>query len=270
MGTSLTRKTYGSDTAPAVSPTDPIEDVQVRVASNSPDSDAATTVQDRVPLRLGRRTIVISLALVLTGLLGVVASAGFAPTASPVTEAEQAEIFALRERIQTTETDAETMPVTAAAQRALVRAQSASAEVATLQNDYRLLSASVLTNGGKLDSAMTVNVRRALTPYFGNEIDEPLLNPWYLLAADADVPAGTGVPALFDSGFAWTAQTPSTVNLDGSVPVRWLAVETRPSAGQPAVLAWAQADYDITRQVFVDVSVGVTAVGDDLCMEVQR
>ena len=56
------------------------------------------------------------------------------------------------------------------------------------------------------------------------------------LASDKDIPSGVGSPVSFDSGFTWVAQRPYTINDDGTARVTWLAVETRPAAGQTAAV----------------------------------
>ena len=217
------------------------------------------------------RTLVIGASLLVGGILCSIAATGFSGGGTVVSAADKSEIFGLRQQIQAAKSNTEALPDANAAERSLVRAQTAAGEVAELQNGYLGLAAAVAGADGKLDAAQTVNQRRDLIPYFDRGVAPAVVEPWYLLASDAKVPAGAGIPELFDSGVAWVAQAPETVNADGSVPVVWLARQTRTAAGEPRVLlAWAQADYDTTRQVFTNVRISTTASGAALALGVKR
>lgn len=217
------------------------------------------------------RTLVICASLLAGGILCSITATGFSGGGTVVSEADKVEIFGLRQQIQTAKSNAEALPDANAAERSLVRAQTAAGEVAELQNSYLGLAAAIAAAAGKLDAAQTVNQRRDLIPYFERSVAPAVVEPWYLLASDAKVPAGAGLPELFNSGVAWVAQAPETINADGSVPVVWLATQTRTAAGEPRVLlAWAQADYDTTRQVFTNVRINTTVNGAALALEVKR
>lgn len=209
-------------------------------------------------------------AMGAAAVLCFVLAAGFSGGEASVSDETAAEVFALREQISAAETMAEVLPEAEDADRGLVIAQTSADEIAGLQNDYRHLTPSVAQAGGTLDQAASEATRRNLTPYFAPSVDSSMLEPWYLLASDKDVPAGNGIPMSFDSGFEWIAQRPYAINEDSTIRVTWLAVETRPAEGQAlAVLAWARADYDMTRKTFSDVETGTTTTGEALRQEVK-
>ncbi|BAS11915.1 hypothetical protein AHiyo8_02180 [Arthrobacter sp. Hiyo8] len=152
------------------------------------------------------RTLVIGASLLVGGILCSIAATGFSGGGTVVSAADKPEIFGLRQQIQTAKSNTESFPDANAAERSLVRAQTAAGEVAELQNGYLGLAAAVAAADGKLDAAQTVNQRRDLIPYFDRGMAPAVVEPWYLLASDAKVPAGAGIPELFDSGVAWVAQ----------------------------------------------------------------
>lgn len=257
------KRSFGSAAAPAQS-VDSDRSVAVR------QDDQGGKRSGNGPL-FSTRTLVVGASLLVGGILCSIADAGFSGGGTVVSEADKTEIFGLRQQIQTAKSNAEALPGANAAERSLVRAQTAAGEIADLQNGYLGLAAHVAAADGKLDAAQTVNQRRDLIPYFDQGVDPAVLEPWYLLASDTKVPAGTGIPELFDSGMVWVAQAPATINTDGTVPVVWLATQTRTAAGEPRVLlAWAQADYDTTRQVFTNVRISTTTSGADLALGVKR
>ncbi|MFI9629328.1 hypothetical protein [Streptomyces sp. NPDC052042] len=223
--------------------------------------------QPRASGALMSRTAAIGgVAMGAAALLCFVLAVGFSGGETPVSEETSRQVFSLREQIRL----AEALPDAKDAERALVMARTSAGQVAALQNDYRYLSPRVAAADGRLGTDAMMTTRRNLIPYFGPTVGRDSLAPWYLLASDKDVPEGIGIPMGFDSGFHWSAQTPFTVNDDGTVPVTWLAVETRPAAEQtPVVLAWARADYDTTRKTFVNLETGVTAPGEELRLEVK-
>ncbi|MGI8306947.1 hypothetical protein [Saccharopolyspora hattusasensis] len=185
-------------------------------------------------------------------------------------ETAQEEVFSLREQIQLAEAKTEALPGVKDVDRGLITAQISAGKIAELQNEYRHLTPNVAAADGKLDADATLSTRRNLTPYFTPSVDRSALEPWYLLASDKDVPKGVGIPMGFDSDFEWVAQRPYTINDDSTVRVTWLAVETRPAEGQTAaVLAWARADYDMTRKTFSNVETGTTVTGEALRLGVK-
>lgn len=210
-----------------------------------------------------RKAIVIPSALMAIAAIACFVAAG-AVTASKgpatVSDADAEEIFDLRSRIQLAEATQEALPNAADSERALVTAHDAAISVASLQNDYRILTPSV--RSGSLPQDAAFGTRQALGPYFAPDVDPAILDPWYLLASDAEVPLATGLPMTFRSGFTWSAQSPYSIDEEGRVKVTWLATETSPAEGAPPrVLAWAQADYEMTRKVFMNVRVGTTTTG---------
>lgn len=220
---------------------------------------------------LGTRTVIVGVVMLVIALLCFVISIGSIGSGSEDQglEADSHELSALQKDISTTRTAIEALPATKDVDRGLVLALQAATRVAQLQNDYRSLTPAVAEAGGKLDPALTLSTRQQLTPYFTPSVDSTATNPWYLLADDAERPVGIGIPMSFDSGFEWVADVPTTIEVDGSVPVTWQAVSTTSAKGQePLVLAWVRADYDITRQTFSQVRSGMTVQGESLAMEV--
>jgi hypothetical protein len=216
-----------------------------------------------------RRAVIITAAIGTVALICFVMAAGFAGGQGTVSEATQAEVFELRDGIQLAEAKTEALPDAAHADRGLISALASADQVAQLQNDYRHLTPMVAADSGSLDPDAAMSTRRNLIPYFAQTEDPAVFTPWHLLAADADVPLGVGIPMSFESGFEWKAQVPSAINDDGTISVVWLALQKyTPEGVQPAVLAWARADYDITRKTFANVKVGTTTIGDDLGQEV--
>lgn len=217
------------------------------------------------------KAIIATVVLLVLALGCIIGSAGFAGGEPAVSEADTEEIYEINKDIRDVKSNAESLPNAKDAERNLVRALDAAGDVATLQNNYRFLARDVKAAEGAPDPALGQDTTRGLTPYFDPSVDAALLDPWYLLDSDATVDEGVGIPELFDSGFSWQAQVPSVINKDGTVSVSWLAIETRTAGDRaPAVLAWAQADYDMTRQVFTDVHVGTTSTGRALGLEVKH
>lgn len=239
--------------------------------SSEPDSGDEATQSETAPKPLMRKRAAIGgVAMGAASLLFFVVAAGFSGGAATISDEKAAEVFALREEIKTAETATEALPDVPDAERALVTAQVSATEIAGLQNDYRHLTPAVAASDGVLPTDRADSILRNLAPYFAPSVDQSLLSPWYLLASDKDIPSGSGLPMSFDSGFEWVAQRPYTITQDSTVRVIWLAVETRPAEGQdPAVLAWAQADYDLTRKTFFSIEFGTTATGEALRQEVR-
>jgi hypothetical protein len=219
---------------------------------------------------MSRRAAIGGVCMGAAAVLCFVLGAGLSGGESAVSGSTAKEVFELREQIRVAETKADALPRPEDADRALVTAQSSAGQIAQLQNDYRHLTPFVAAKGGTLDAAASESTRRNLTPYFSPEVGQPALEPWYLLASDKEVSAGTGIPMSFDCGFRWVAQRPYSIAEDSTIRVTWLAVETRPVARQtPAVLAWAHADYDMTRKTFSNVETGTTTTGEALRQEVK-
>lgn len=259
--------TQSEDTVPVSAP----EDRRRRFVSAAPDAVVDEQIDTKDPVQTRRkRAIIITSAMGVVSLLCLVAAAGFAGGQGETSEETKAEIFALQEGIQLAEAKTEALPDTAHAERGLMAALASADMVAQLQNDYRSLTPSVAADGGALDEDAAMSTRRNLIPYFAQTEDPAVFTPWYLLASDANVPLGIGIPMSFDSGFEWIAQVPSTINDDGTISVVWLAVQKHsPEGVTPAVLAWARADYDIIRKTFANVEVGTTAMGNRLGQEVE-
>lgn len=225
------------------------------------DDEAADQAE---PEELGTRTVVVGVVMVVISLVCFVLVIGSSGSSGEVrlSDADAKEIFSLREDIKAAEVAAEELPEPKDAERGLVIALQSASRIAKLQNDYRSLTPEVAEADGDLDPAATARTRQELTPYFTPSVDAGVTHPWYLLASDASVAAGIGIPSSFDSGFTWVVDVPTTIGTDGLVPVTWRAIETNPGEGQePAVLAWVSADYDITRSTFSDIRQGTTVQG---------
>lgn len=221
----------------------------------APSDDAP----ERGPL-LSTRAAAAGFAMIAAAGLVALLGPGLIGPDQAVPEADAARISSLQSEISLIEKTDDALPGADDVERGLTAGQEAAEQVADWQNGYRHLAGEAVTGG--LSDSSTADGERNLAPYFAPGTDASAFAPWYLLGADAQAPEGSGLPGDFDSGFAWTAQTPSTVAVDGSIPVVWLATETRPSEGRdPVVLAWASADYDLTSKTFSDVRTGVTAQG---------
>jgi len=245
----------------------------VASSSSSPATQAAGSTQSTEPagpLMSGRAAIAgvgIGAAALLCAVLGAGLDTGLGTGLSggevSVGSAEAQKMSDLREQIRVAQTRADALPEARDAERGLVMAQSAAEQVAALQNQYRHLTPAVAAAGGRLDAASSEATRRNLIPYFSPDVGRSALEPWYLLASDKDVPAGNGIPMSFDSGVEWVAQRPYWIEVDSTIPLTWLAVETRSTTGQePVVLAWARADYDMTRKTFSQTETGTTTKGE--------
>lgn len=221
---------------------------------------------------LATRAVVAGVIMVVIALVvGVLAFGSSGSTSTEVSRANAKEIFNLREEIHLAEARAEELPEGRDVERGLVKAMASADRVATLQNDYRQLTPRIEAADGVLDPVLVASTRRDLTPLFTPSVDASTLDPWYLLASDASVPEAVGIPASFDSGFEWIPSTPATVEVDGVIPVVWQAIERHPAKGQdPAVLAWASADYDLTGQTFSEIRTGMTVQGSARGMEVKQ
>lgn len=224
----------------------------------------------------GRAVLSRRWALTLGTTMLVAGVGGFAGAAqissskgsAEVSEADARRIFHLQSQIQATQSKELGLPDVVTSERGLVTALQAGTNVATLQNDYRILSREV-GRDGRLEQGLLMGTVRDLSPYFATSTDDRSVQPWYLLASDASVPEGTGIPRDFRSGFTWVAQAPYGIDENGRVNVTWLALESDLPAGQsPQVLAWAQADYDVVRKVFLDVRTGTSAQGEQRRLEV--
>lgn len=217
---------------------------------------------------LGTKTLVTSGAGVALLILGAVMA--FGSSTPGVSAADAKEITNLQSQIEDVQGQRDSLPSTKDAERDLIKALEAANAVADAQNSYRMLTGEV-GEDGSLDPALTEAGARSLSPLLDPASDPAVFDPWYLLASDADVPAGIGIPETFGSGMAWQAQVPSLVNKDGTVPVTWQATQAKTVKGhEPQVLAWAQGSYDTTRQVFTDVRVGTTTTGKALGLEVKN
>lgn len=221
---------------------------------------------------LGTSAVVAGVIMVVIALvIGVLTFGSSGSTDPEMSDADAKEIFDLREEIHTAEARTEELPDSRDAERGLVKALASADRVAALQNDYRHLTPRIEAADGVLDPALTAPTHRDLTPLFTPSVDASALDPWYLLASDASVPEAVGIPASFDSGFEWIVATPATVEVDGSIPVTWQAIERHPAKSQdPATLAWATADYDLTDQTFSGVRTGTTVQGAALGAEVEQ
>lgn len=221
---------------------------------------------------LATRAVVVGVIMVVIALVaGVLAFGSSGSTGPEVSRADAKEIFDLREEIHLAEARAEELPEGRDAEHGLVKAMASADRVAALQNDYRQLTPRIEAADGVLDPVLVASTRRDLTPLFTPSVDASALDPWYLLASDASVPEAVGIPASFDSGFEWIPSTPATVEVDGVIPVTWQAIERHPAKGQdPAVLAWASADYDLTGQTFSEVRTGMTVQGAARGVEVKQ
>lgn len=238
---------------------------------NEADVQGDGEPEQKTLLGLGQRGAACAAVMVVTAAGCFTASSlvGAAKDSSVTSPADRQEIFDLRERIALAESREEALPDRTATERGLVTAQESAARVAELQNQYRVHSPAIGDNRGRLGK-LGDEVARDLAPYFTDGVDPVVLEPWYLLAGDTQVPAGSGLPTTFTSGFRWVAQPPYGIDQAGRVDLFWLALETNPASGvQPRVLAWAQADYDPVRKVFSDVRTGTTVRGETLRLEVR-
>jgi len=225
-------------------------------------------------LGLGRCGAACAVVMVVAAVGCFAASIQVSPAkgSSEVSPADRQAIFDLRERIALTESREEALPDRPATERGLVTARESATRVADLQNQYRVFSPAIGDDGGALGrrGELGEEVVRDLRPYFTTGVDLAVLEPWYLLASDTQVPVGSGLPATFRSGFHWVAQDPYGIDQAGVVRVSWLALETNEVPGaRPRVLAWAQADYDLVRKVFSGVRTGTTVQGETLRLEVR-
>lgn len=226
-------------------------------ASDDENSAAAA------PRRSQRGTVVASVAMTVLALGGFVVAAGWSGASATIDETTATQVYELRDRIRSAQTQAEALPVAVDAERGLVNATTSAQQVAVLQNGYRSLNSPGASDISILSS------QRALTPYFTPTTDPTSLGPWYLLEADSQVPAGNGLLTNFDSGFEWVAQTPQVIETDGSIQVVWLAQQTRTAPDQkPAVLAQASASFDLTRRTFYDLEIQITSTGQQYAAEV--
>lgn len=249
-------------------------------AAESTSASSSSEPREEAPGALmSRRAAIGGMCMGAAALLCIVVGTGLVGTGSAggeaaVSDAPAQEVFDLQERIKTAQRKAEGLPGALDAERGLVTAQSSAEQIAQLQNDYRHLTPSVAAAGGEFDVAASEATweatRRNLTPYFSPEVEPSDLGPWYLLAGDKDVPAGNGIPMSFDSGFEWVARRPYSIEEDSTIRVTWLAVETRPAGGpEPAVLAWARADFDMTRRTFSEVETCTTTTSEAVRQEVK-
>lgn len=215
---------------------------------------------------LGMKTLAIGGAGAALLTLGIVTALGSSTPTVPI--ADQKEIVSLHTQIDEVKAHRGSLPSAKDGERDLIKALDAANGVADAQNSYRMLANRV--EDGALDPALTDAGERSLTPLLDPASDQSLFGPWYLLASDALVPVGIGIPETFGSGMVWQAQVPSILSQSGTVPVTWIATQTTTTKDrEPEILAWAQADYDTTRQVFTDVRVGTTTTGKGLELEVK-
>lgn len=229
----------------------------------------AQAEDDAPSLPIGLPSLITGVSMVVIAVFCFVIAFSVTPEQT-VSEADEKEIFALRKEISAAQVARDELPDAQTGERSLVQAHEAAVDIAQMQNSYRSLAVDAAAADGRLEDGQLISGKRDLTPYFDPSTDNALLGPWYLLAADADVEPGTGIPEFFDSGFAWQAQMPADITTAGTVPVTWIAVQTRTAEdAEPATLAWARAEYDITRQVVTDLQIGTTALGEALRQEVR-
>jgi hypothetical protein len=239
-------------------------------AEPAPEDADAGDRPEGAGVLMSRRAALAGVSMGAAALLCFVLAAGFSGNGSAASGETAQEVSALRKQIQLAREKADGLPAPKDAERGLVTAQESADQIAQLQNDYRYLTPSVAAAGGKLDANATSSTRRNLVPYFVPSVNQSALGPWYLLAGDKDIPSGAGNPMSFASGFTWVAQRPYTINDDGTARVTWLAVDTRPAAGQAAaVFAWARATFDLTRKTFLSVETGATTAGEAMRLEVK-
>lgn len=259
------RKRFTGSAAPsAISAQSPDE------AEGSESAEASAGVFEG----LTRRTVVPAVAMGAAGMLCMTLALATAGGEPQVSEEAAAQVFELQDRRSTALAAAEALPDPGNAERSLSAAHQRAQRIAELQNDYRHLTPQAAEDG-ELDPASVLSTRGNLMPYFASTVSPEAVEPWYLLDADRHVPLGTGIPMSFDSGFVWRAGSPQTVNADGTVPVVWTAIQTRPGTDEdgeplePAVLAVATADYDHQRAAFGDVRVVVTTAGHQLRLDAE-
>lgn len=239
------------------------------VGSEGAQGSDSGTPQEQGPL-MGRGAAIGGVAMGAAALLCFVLAAGFSGGEATVSDETATQVFGLQEQVRALETQTDALPDAKDADRALVTAQTAADEIAQRQNNYSHLTPEIAAAGGVLDPQLTLTTLRNLTPYFDPSVSQSSLEPWYLLDSDKNVPSGVGIPMSFKSGFTWVAQRPYTITEDSTIEVTWLAVQTVTAEGEkPAVLAWAKADYDITRKTFSKVRTGTTVIGEALRMEVK-
>lgn len=171
---------------------------------------------------VGTPTIVAAAIMVTLGIMALLIGSTGSPAPVTASDADQQATLVLQERIAAATGDDESLPTPDEAARGLVLARGAAGSVARLQN--------------------TGTTSRDLLPYFDTTVPRRLVDTWY-------TPGRTAGPAT------WTASRPVSVNADGTVPVTW----TLTRGG--TLLAWADADYDITRQVFTGLGVHTTLAG---------
>ncbi|MEU7156131.1 hypothetical protein AB0A98_06755 [Streptomyces chrestomyceticus] len=241
-----------------------------RFVATSAQEGTDTTEQTGPVGGLRKHTLVTGVGMGAGALLCFVLSTGFSSGQSAVSYIAAPEVSSLQEQIRTVEARTAVLPKADDAERGLTAALTAAGQVAKLQNDYRFLTPGVAAADGKLDTATFQSTLHNLIPYFAPSVPQAELKPWYLLASDKAVPTGVGIPMSFHSGFEWVAQVPYLVNDDSTITVTWLALGTRAGASEkPATLAWARADYDLVREVFVRIQTGTTATGEALKQEVK-
>lgn len=257
---SFTRRTFSSTGSSSRDVRDTASDRLYEQHDDHGDEDQGEGVPRRV--------------LIMSGTMGFLGCAGIMSglllrQREPSLAAEDAtRLRSLRDQIDHVRAEHEALPEAREAQRVLSRVQDAGATVAREQNNYRYLIGRI-TPEGTLPSDGLIEGQRMLAPLFDAGMDRARVGPWYLLASDAEVSLGPGLPELFDSGFAWRALAPQTINIDGTVGMTWIATAQRaPGAITGALLAWAQADYDAERQVFTGLTQGVTVTGAALRAEV--
>src|SRR5699024_11472570 len=144
---------------------------------------------------LSTRTAIAGVTMAVIALLCliVIIGSGGSDSSAEISDADAQEIFALREDIRTAEVRADELPETRDADRGLVTALQSAERVADLQNDYRGLTPQVAAADGVIDPELKLTTRQELTPYFTPSVHAGALEPWYLLAADKSVPAGSGL-----------------------------------------------------------------------------
>lgn len=218
---------------------------------------------------VSRRTLIISATMAAGALAGFILSAGVGDHAAR-TPGRAERTAGLRKRIADVRAGTQSLPDIEQAQRGTVMALSAAARVAGLQNGFQRLTPRIASGGGGLPRDEADRIRRSLAPLFAPTVDRATLGPWYLLASDRHVPAGSGLTIGFDSGMEWEARVAATIGSDGRIPVVWLALPTHQREGQPTILAWAASGYDIRRSAFSGVETGTTVAGESLRQAVIR
>lgn len=235
-------------------------------SSSAPEqpSELGVEPQGPEPKALKKPILAVSASLAALGLLALLASTGFATEVDPVIEQAQHTAIELNIQTELAGKQAAGLPEASKAMASITSAKAAATSVARWQNEYSVAVPRMVADKGVLSDELAESSRRGLTSLFSLNVDDTALEPWYLLASDASVPSGSLVPTLFSSGVSWEANEVTQVNIDGSVPVTWVAYD-RPD--HQKMLAWAHGDFDTRQQVFTNLTIGTTSSGASLELE---